>query len=142
MTTQRTSSHNIELGGSLPAVPRRSILQRLQRRSRSANPQKQVQVESFPDGYPRFSALQSSHKYFHIFRRFEHLRVRLLLAKQDKLSILEKRLNKIDREEPAPVFLSSMRMNGSSERAAIISEIEDALESYGTGFKNYDAALC
>ncbi|KAF5564885.1 hypothetical protein FNAPI_1963 [Fusarium napiforme] len=130
MTTQRTSSHNIELGGSLPAVPRQSILQRLQRRSRSVNPQKQAQVESFPDGYPRFSALQSSHKYFHIFRRFEHLRMRLLLAKQDRLSILEKRLNKIDREEPAPVFLSSMRMNGSPERAAIISEIEDALESY------------
>ncbi|KAF5567565.1 hypothetical protein FPHYL_3187 [Fusarium phyllophilum] len=101
----------------------------------SSNVYSAARVESFPDGYPRFSALQSSHKYFHIFRRFEHLRVRLLLAKQDKLSILEKRLNKIDREEPAPVFLSSMRMNGSSERAAIISEIEDALESYGTGFK-------
>ncbi|KAF5703214.1 hypothetical protein FMUND_13090 [Fusarium mundagurra] len=84
----------------------------------------------------------SPHKYFHIFRRFEHLRVRLLLAKQDKLSILEKRLNKIDREEPAPVFLSSMKMNGSPERAAIISEIEDALQSYGTGFSNHVAVLC
>ncbi|KAF4952487.1 hypothetical protein FGADI_6721 [Fusarium gaditjirri] len=49
---------------------------------------------------------------------------------QDRLNILEKRLSKIDRQEPAPVFLSSMRMNGSPERAAIISEIEDALESY------------
>lgn len=43
MTTQLPSSHNIELGGSLPTVPRRSILQRLQRRSRSANLQKQIQ---------------------------------------------------------------------------------------------------
>lgn len=68
--------------------------------------------------------------------------MRLLLAKQDKLSILEKRLNKLDREEPAPVFLSSMRMNGSSERAAIISEIEDALGSYGTGFKYHFIASC
>ncbi|RSL41577.1 hypothetical protein CEP54_015775 [Fusarium duplospermum] len=92
------------------------------------------QIENLnPDpqpGYPRFSALQASHKCFHIFRRFDNLRIRSLLLKQDKLSILEKKLSKIDHDEPSPLFLASSRLDRSTERAAVLSEIDDALASY------------
>ncbi|EEU34830.1 uncharacterized protein NECHADRAFT_55103, partial [Fusarium vanettenii 77-13-4] len=88
------------------------------------------QVEDYRPGYPRFSALQASHKSFHIFRRFDNLRIRSLLLKQDKSSILEKKLNKIDHDEPSPLFLASSRLDRSTERAALLAEIDDALASY------------
>ncbi|KAH6659935.1 hypothetical protein BKA67DRAFT_530056 [Truncatella angustata] len=93
---------------------------------------KKVQIEDYRRGYPRFSALMASHGSFHVFRRFTHLRVRLLLMKQNKLSILEKKLDKIDHDEPSPMFLASHNMDQSAERAAVLSEIEEALVVYGS----------
>src|SRR4051812_24844527 len=56
-------------------------------------------VESYRRGYPQFTALISTHRPFVLCRRFSRLRVRLLLLKQDKLSLLEQKLDEVDQEE-------------------------------------------
>ncbi|KAI1504694.1 hypothetical protein F5X99DRAFT_370710 [Biscogniauxia marginata] len=91
---------------------------------------KSRQIENYPSGYPRFSALVASHDSFHICRRFSILRTRLLLLKQDRLSLLEKRLEKIDREEVAPLCLGSSRRDTNNERSSVLSEIDKALADY------------
>ncbi|KAL2011080.1 hypothetical protein VTN00DRAFT_3798 [Thermoascus crustaceus] len=87
-------------------------------------------IEDYPAGYPRFSALVGADPSFHVARRFTTLRARLLHLKQDKLSILEKRLDAIDREENAPLFLGSSRRDRNAERQAVLSEIDPALADY------------
>ncbi|KAK3984183.1 hypothetical protein QBC44DRAFT_337438 [Cladorrhinum sp. PSN332] len=89
-----------------------------------------MQIEDYPPGYPRFSALIGSHVSFHLCRRFSSLRARLLLLKQDRLSLLEKRLEKIDREEVALLSLGSSRDDTNSERISVLSEIDAALADY------------
>jgi hypothetical protein len=88
-------------------------------------------VEDYPSGYPRYSALIASHDSFHLCRRFSNLRARLLLLKQDRLSLLEKQLQKIDREEVAILSLGSSRRDSNSERNSILSQIDKALADYG-----------
>jgi len=88
-------------------------------------------VEDFPAGYPRFSALIASHDSFHLCRRFSNLRARLLLLKQDRLSLLEKRLEKIDREEVELLLLGSSRDDTNIERISVLAEIDEALADYG-----------
>ncbi len=92
----------------------------------------QVAVEDYRQGYPRFSALVALDDAFTAFRRFNRLRVRLLLLRQDKITLLEKRLDAIDGQEPCPLFLGCRRMDRNTEREAVISEIENALAGYGT----------
>ncbi|KAI9771000.1 MAG: hypothetical protein M1840_002704 [Geoglossum simile] len=87
-------------------------------------------VEDYRPGYPRFSALIAAHDSFQICRRFSHLRARLLLLKQDKLSILEQQLEKIDAHESAPLFLGSSRDDKNDERSSTLSEIDRALADY------------
>lgn len=82
-------------------------------------------------GYPRFSALLGAHDSFQIYRRFANLRTRILLLKQDYLSILEERLETLDREEAAPLFLGSSRLDRNAEREKVLKEIDEALSSYG-----------
>ncbi|KAI1086078.1 caspase domain-containing protein [Rostrohypoxylon terebratum] len=89
-------------------------------------------LEDYPSGYPRFSALIASHDSFHICRRFSNLRTRLLLIKQDKLSLLEKQLEKLDREEVTPLSLGSSRRDTNKERSSVLSEIDKALVDYDT----------
>ncbi|KAK0633929.1 hypothetical protein B0T14DRAFT_576202 [Immersiella caudata] len=90
----------------------------------------QVAVEDYRQGYHRFSALVALDDAFTAFRRFHRLRVRLLLLRQDKITLLEKRLDAIDGKEPCPSFLGCRRMDGNTEREAVISEIENALAGY------------
>ena len=90
-----------------------------------------LSVEDHPLGYPRFSALVGAHSSFHLGRRFSNLRARLLLLKQDKLSLLEKRLENIDREETALLNLGSCRSDDNHDRQLVLSEIEHALADYG-----------
>ncbi|KAK0725192.1 hypothetical protein B0H67DRAFT_569862 [Lasiosphaeris hirsuta] len=89
-----------------------------------------VQIEDFPNGYPRYSALIATYSPFHISRRFSHLRIRLLLLKQDRLSMLEKQLEDIDKSEGAPLFLGSCRADANPERIRVLSEIDAALLDY------------
>ena len=88
-------------------------------------------VEDYRPGYPRYSALLAAHKSFHLYRQFTHLRVRLLLFKQDRLSLLEKQLETIDAEETSVLFLASHRRNGNPKRESLLRDIDVALADYG-----------
>lgn len=90
-----------------------------------------ILVEDYPQGYPRFSALIASSDHFHLCRRFSNLRSRLLLQKQDKLSLLESQLEKIDRDEEATLFLGSRRRDRNQERLSLLVQIDEALADYG-----------
>ena len=89
-----------------------------------------AQIEGYPPGYPRFSALVAAHNSFHLGRRFKTLRTRLLLLKQDKLSLLEKQLDDIDRKETTLLCLGSCRNDDNSERQTVLSQIDSALADY------------
>lgn len=56
----------------------------------------------------------------------------MLLLKQDRLSLLENKLESIDREEVSPLFLGKSRLDQNHERVALLSEIESCLVDYGT----------
>lgn len=88
-------------------------------------------VEDYPQGYPRFSALISSHPSFSLCRRFSNLRARLLLRKQDRLALLERRLERLDAEEENRLALGSIRRDDNEERLALLAEIDEALLDYG-----------
>ena len=89
-------------------------------------------VEDYPEGYPLFSARIAADSAFFICRRFLNLRSRLLLYKQDRLSLLEQKLEQVDRAETTnSLFIRSSRYDKNVERATILSEINDALTDYG-----------
>ncbi|KAM0461566.1 hypothetical protein ACHAPV_004272 [Trichoderma viride] len=97
--------------------------------------------KDFPQGYPRFSALLASHDSFHLCRRFSALRTRLLLLKQDRLTILEKRLEKLDRGEVARLSLGTCRADKNEDRHAILAEIDNALTDYDAFLERHHQAL-
>ncbi|KAF1997781.1 hypothetical protein P154DRAFT_440363, partial [Amniculicola lignicola CBS 123094] len=87
-------------------------------------------VEDLPMGYPRFTGLIGAHIAFSLSRRFPSLRARLLLLKQDRVVLLESRLEEIDRNEERPIFLASMRRDHNPERKAVLEELDTALCDY------------
>ncbi|KAI0549743.1 hypothetical protein F4679DRAFT_584206 [Xylaria curta] len=108
--------------------------------SQSSNEVVQKQIKDFPNGYPRFSALIASHSSFHVCRRFSNLRARLLLLKQDRLSILEEQLEEIDRDESQSLSLASFRRDGNKKRHAVLADIQDALNDYDAYLERYQRA--
>ena len=68
---------------------------------------------------------------FLLFRRFNRLRARVLLKKQDDLSILEERLDKIDQSERCLLFLGKTRLDTNADRASTLNAIESGLLDYG-----------
>jgi hypothetical protein len=88
-------------------------------------------VEDYRPGYPRYTALLAAYDPYLVFRRFSKLRTRLLLLKQDRLSVLEEKLEEIDRQERCPLFLGKSRCDGNAERLSLLSEIESQLAGYG-----------
>ena len=91
----------------------------------------QSMVEDFRQGYPRFCALINAHPTLNVFRRFSKLRARIILRKQDMLSVLEQRLESLDSQETTALFLASNRLDGNSERQTVLDHIETALQEYG-----------
>lgn len=127
---------------------RRQMVQRIQRIQRTTPPrsststhpshlQAQTQelnipsVEDYRPGYPRFTALISAHRPFFLCRRFGKLRARLLLLKQDRLSMIEQRLEQVDQEEGRELFLGKSRRDRNPERIALLSEADTLLADYG-----------
>ncbi|KAI1376850.1 hypothetical protein F4677DRAFT_76026 [Hypoxylon crocopeplum] len=88
-----------------------------------------MRIDDYQAGYPRFTALVAAHSYF-LCRRFDRLRARLLLSKQDKLSMLEKRLDEVDQKETSLLFLGKSRCDRNPDRIALLSEIESSLGDY------------
>ena len=64
-------------------------------------------------------------------RRFSAMRARLLLIKQDHLSILEAQLQEVDRQEPRRLFLGNLRRDNNLERKRLMGEFETVLKDYG-----------
>ncbi|KAH6641970.1 hypothetical protein C7974DRAFT_384599 [Boeremia exigua] len=93
-------------------------------------------VEDFRAGYPQFSALISAYGPFFLCRRFDRIRARILLLKQERLSVLEAKLDNIDKHEQCPLFLGSSRSDKNDERLAVLLELEEKLLDYDTFLKN------
>ncbi|KAF2629496.1 hypothetical protein BU25DRAFT_446986 [Macroventuria anomochaeta] len=88
------------------------------------------EVESYRAGYPRFAALVGAHHSFQMYRRFARLRTRVLLLKQDRLSMLEQQLDSVDESERSPLFLGSSRDDQNQKRTALLLEVDAALADY------------
>ncbi|KAI1311118.1 hypothetical protein F5Y03DRAFT_321598 [Xylaria venustula] len=87
-------------------------------------------IEDYPSGYPQYSSLISSYDPFFAFRSFRRLRARLLLSKQDELSVLEAQLDRLDREEVSPFFLGTCRDDRNAERTTVLAQIYSKLADY------------
>ena len=88
-------------------------------------------VEDFSHGYPQLSRLYVAHPSFAICRRFLTIRARLLLMKQDELSILEEQLDAIDRNEPRKLFLGNARRDRNKSRKKTLRMMDTLLKDYG-----------
>ncbi|CAF9941261.1 MAG: hypothetical protein HETSPECPRED_003034, partial [Heterodermia speciosa] len=109
----------------------RHYLQCWQRHERTTTTDLETgKIEEYESGYPRFTALLSAHRPWLICRRFDKLRARIVLLKQDKLSLLEQRLERVDHEETSLLFLGKSRCDGNRDRLSTLSEIEAALADY------------
>lgn len=95
-------------------------------------------VEGHKRGYPRYAALIGAHVPFFLCRRFNRLRARLLLLKQDKLSLLEEKLDNLDRNERSPLFLGKSRLDANVERLSTIAAIESSLKDYGESTNRHE----
>lgn len=51
--------------------------------------------------------------------------------KQDKLSILEEKIQRLDKEKLAGLFLGKSRVDTNQERLFVLVEIDSAMEDYG-----------
>ncbi|KAE8321315.1 hypothetical protein BDV39DRAFT_212541 [Aspergillus sergii] len=90
------------------------------------------EVEDYRAGYPRYTALLSSHSPYFLCRSFNRLRARVLLLKQDRLSLLEQTLDKLDQEESCDLFLGRSRNDKNLERITTLAEIDSCLTDYDT----------
>ncbi|KAG7404065.1 hypothetical protein Forpe1208_v015790 [Fusarium oxysporum f. sp. rapae] len=113
----------------------KSQLQRLQRaffeNSDEGDPDPELgTIEDYNDGYPQFTALIASHRPWFICRRFDQLRARLLLLRQDRITVLEKQLQEIDKSEESLLFLGMSRVDQNQSRLSTLSMIETALADY------------
>ena len=99
-------------------------------------------VESYPNGYPRVSALLDSDDCFPLYRRFGYLQSRLLLQKQDELRELEDSLREMDerddKTEEGQDCLQSRDLDdrrdlpeGRVTRRALLQRIEKKMLEYG-----------
>ncbi|MCJ1269880.1 hypothetical protein MMC22_009773 [Lobaria immixta] len=108
----------------------RSLLPKFTKSRGTLDEEQAMQIEDYRPGYPRFSALIAAQDSFHLCRRFPNLRARLLLLKQDRLSVLEKELDRIDLEETSVLFLQNSRRDLNAERKSVLIEIDAALMDY------------
>jgi len=87
-------------------------------------------LENFRPGYPRYTALLSTHPAFQNFRRFTRTRLRLLLLKQDEICELEDELDGIDAREECELFLGCERRDINPLRKKILEKLRIALAEY------------
>ena len=90
------------------------------------------EMEDYRPGYPQYTALLSSHPAFQNVRRFTRIRMRLLLLKQDEITMLEESLDRIDSQEDRPLFLGCARRDTNASRKDIIEKLTKAIDEYGT----------
>jgi hypothetical protein len=96
-------------------------------------------VDDHPRGYPQLAAFVNSDKNFLIARKYGFLRSRVLLYRQDELSVLEKDLIALDDDdnEKRAIALTSRKFDEQTEkdpvysRKVLIQKIDNKLKEYG-----------
>lgn len=88
-------------------------------------------MEKYRAGYPRYAALLTAHPALHNFRRFTRVRMRLLLLKQDEISVLEEKLDQIDEAEGRALLLGCSRLDENDERRLVVKKLHSSLAEYG-----------
>jgi hypothetical protein len=94
-------------------------------------------VNEYPRGYPRFAAWASSDPNFRVFRRFNTLRVRLILLKQQEIARLEAQLDEldeIDNNSNHGYGITSIHDDAheqESQHSVLLKLINEKLEQYG-----------
>ena len=97
-------------------------------------------VDDHPQGYPQLAAFLNSDENFLIARKYGYLRSRVLLYRQDELSVLEKDLVALDDDdkEKRAIALQSRKYDEQTDkdptysRKVLIQKIDDKLKEYGT----------
>ncbi|XTI90784.1 hypothetical protein V2W45_1522451 [Cenococcum geophilum] len=95
----------------------------------------QEHIDQYANGYLRLAAFYNSDPDFRVFRQFRTLQNRLLLYRQHKLVVLEKRLFDIDNtnSKKNKYRIQSIRRNKAdkqSEREKLINKINCKLKQY------------
>ena len=67
-------------------------------------------------------------------RRFSVVRARLLLFKQQRVVVLEKQLEELDRQESRPLYLGSFQEDASAPRLQVLRDLDKALADYGKSY--------
>ena len=96
-------------------------------------------VDDHPRGYPKLAAFINSDENFLIARKYGFLRSRVLLYRQDELSVLEKDLVALDDEDKNSRELALMSRKHDEEtdkdplysRKVLMQKIDDKLKEYG-----------
>lgn len=96
-------------------------------------------VDDHPCGYPQLAAFVNSDENFLIARKYGFLRSRVLLYRQDELSVLERDLIKLDaydKKEREFALMSRKRDEETDKhpvysRKVLIQKIDDKLKEYG-----------
>ncbi len=96
-------------------------------------------VDDHPRGYPQLAAFINSDENFLIARKYGFLRSRLLLYRQDELSVLEKDLIALDDddEKNRAIALQSRKFDEQTDkdpvfsRKVLMKKIDDKLGEYG-----------
>lgn len=96
-------------------------------------------VDDHPRGYPQLAAFVNSDDNFLIARKYGFLRSRVLLYRQDELSVLEKDLIALDDDdkEKRELALKSRKFDEQTDkdpvysRKVLIQKIDDKLKEYG-----------
>ena len=96
-------------------------------------------VDELPPGYPQLAAFMNSDDNFLIARKFGYLRARVLLYRQDELSVLERDLIALDNDdkEKRAIALQSRKYDEATDkdpvysRKVLIQKIDDKLKEYG-----------
>lgn len=96
-------------------------------------------VDDHPKGYPQLAAFVNSDENFLIARKYGFLRSRVLLYRQDELSVLEKDLIALDDDdnENRALALRSRKYDEETDkdpiysRKVLMKKIDDKLKEYG-----------
>lgn len=98
-------------------------------------------VEDYFFEYPCFSTLIAAQNLFHFCRRFINFRACLFLLKQNRLSVLKKKLDKIDFEEKSVLFFQNCRRDVNEKQKSIFIKIDAVLMNYEIYFYSFQKSL-
>ncbi|MCJ1453539.1 hypothetical protein MMC28_003886 [Mycoblastus sanguinarius] len=121
------------------ALPIHSPHIRCPHRKVDGRPKLVQRIDDHPQGYPQLAAFVNSDENFLIARKYGFLRSRVLLYRQDELSVLEKQLVALDDDdkENRSLALQSRKYDEETDkdpiwsRKVLMKNIDDKLKEYG-----------